>query len=184
MKKVLVILFNKVEEVEAFAPVDILRRAGADVVTAAVGGKLEICGRSGIFAKADSLFSAAANADYDAVVLPGGPGTSEIISNQQIADFLAAQNGKGALMCAICAAPSVFMRAGIIGGRKCASHPSVADVLGGARTDFSTLRDGNLITSQGAGTAVEFALEIVEAIFGEAKAAEVSKSICYRNGRG
>ena len=76
MKKVLVILFDKVEEVEAFAPVDILRRAGADVVTAAVGGKLEICGSSGIFAKADSLFSDAANAHYDAVVLPVGPGTS------------------------------------------------------------------------------------------------------------
>ncbi len=184
MKKVLVILFDKVEEVEAFAPVDILRRAGADVKTAAVGGKLEVCGRSGILAKADSLFSDAAKCDYDAVVLPGGPGTSEIISNQEIADFLSIQSGKGSLMCAICAAPSVFMRAGIIGSRKCASHPSVADVLGAARTDSSTLRDGNLITSQGAGTAVEFALEIVAAIFGEAKAAEVSKSICYRNGRG
>ena len=88
MKKVLVILFDKVEEVEAFAPVDILRRAGADVKTAAVGGKLEVCGRSGILAKADSLFSDAAKCDYDAVVLPGGPGTSEIISNQEIADFL------------------------------------------------------------------------------------------------
>ena len=119
MKKVLVILFDKVEEVEAFAPVDILRRAGADVKTAAVGGKLEVCGRSGILAKADSPFSDAAKCDYDAVVLPGGPGTSEIISNQEIADFPSIQSGEGSLLFGICAASPFLIPSAFLGNRKC-----------------------------------------------------------------
>lgn len=181
MKRALVILFDKVEEIEALAPVDILRRARVDVTTAAVGESKTVYGRSGVPIEADELFSKAKAEDFDAVVLAGGPGTFDIIDDPELLDFLKSSNGKGRVMCAICAAPAVFDRAGIIGARKCASHPSVAELLPTRQPDLATVCDGNLITSQGAGTAVEFALSIVSDLLGGEKSAEIAKSICFKS---
>ncbi len=180
MKKVLVILFDNTEEIEALAPADILRRAGADVLTAAAGNSRRIVGRSGIPIEADSLLADVAAERFDAAVLPGGPGVFAALSDARLAGLLKRLDGEGALMCAICAAPAALGRAGIIGGRRCASHPSVAGVLPSRDAAASTVRDGKLITSQGAGTAVEFALEIASALFGGEKAAEVASSICFK----
>lgn len=180
MKKVLVILFDNTDEIEALAPADILRRAGADVLTAAAGNSRRIVGRSGIPIEADSLLADVAAERFDAAVLPGGPGVFAALSDARLAGLLKRLDGEGALMCAICAAPAALGRAGIIGGRRCASHPSVAGELPSRDAAASTVRDGKLITSQGAGTAVEFALEIVSALFGGGRAAEVAGSICFK----
>lgn len=97
MKRALVILFDKVEEIEALAPVDILRRARVDVTTAAVGESKTVYGRSGVPIEADELFSKAKAEDFDAVVLAGGPGTFDIIDDPELLDFLKSSNEKGAL---------------------------------------------------------------------------------------
>lgn len=183
MKKVLVILFDKTEEIEALAPADILRRAGACVLTAAVGNSRRIVGRSGIPIEADAPLADIGGERFDAAVLPGGPGVFAAAADARLAGLLKRLDEEGVLMCAICAAPAALGRAGIIGGRRCASHPSVAGELPTRDAAASTVRDGALITSQGAGTAVEFALEIVSALFGAEKAAEISESICFKSAR-
>lgn len=184
MKKVLVILFDNAEEIEALAPADILRRAGASVLTAAAGNSRRIVGRSGIPIEADTLLSDLGGEGFDAAVLPGGPGVFAAAADARLAGLLKKLEAEGALMCAICAAPAALGRAGIIAGRRCASHPSVAAELPTRDASASTVRDGSLITSQGAGTAVEFALEIASALFGAEKAAEVSESICFKSPSG
>lgn len=180
MKKALVLLFDKTEEIEAIAPIDILRRARANVTTAAIGDSQKIYGRSGVPIEADTLLGRLKNDDeFDAIVLPGGPGIADIIDDCLLLDFIKVQNKNKRLMCAICAAPTVFQNAGIIGNKACTSHPSVAESLPTRDDSASVVCDGNLITSKGAGTAVEFGLAIVEKLFDKQKSLEISKSICF-----
>lgn len=184
MKKALVILFDKVEELEAIAPVDILRRARVDVTTAALGDSLEIIGRSGIAIDADEPFAEACKKNFDAVILPGGPGVYDILDMHP--DDIAPMRGLferhlngGEIVAAICAAPMVLAEMEILKGKKCTAHQSVADKIENADVSKNVVRDGCVITSRGAGTAVEFGLEILAALEGGNVADEIAKSICF-----
>jgi len=179
MKKIAVLLFDGVEELEALAPVDILRRAGAQVVCVAVGESLTVRGRSAVDITCDALFSSVKDADFDAAVLAGGPGTDNMLSNPQVVEFFARHNKNGALVAAICAAPVVLRAAGALDGRKCTAHTSRVSQLQNCDSSSAVVRDANVITSRGAGTAVEFALAITEYIFGAQKAKDVATSICF-----
>ena len=180
MKKALVVIFNKFEEIEGIAPIDILRRAGIGVASAAVGSSKEIEGRSGVRVLADTTLNAVKNENFDAVVLSGGPGTYDVMDNSELLEILVRHRSRGAVIAAICSAPLVLCRAGILDGSlKCTGHTSILPKLGNCNASALVVSDSRVITSQGAGTAVEFALEIVRELEGEKVSNEVAKSICF-----
>lgn len=180
-KKVLVPLAPGFEEIEALAVVDILRRAGAEVVLAGTEAGI-ITGRNGIKVEPDDSLARAMGAEYDMIVLPGGAvGTENLAGDERVARLVTGFAAAGKLVTAICAAPTVLSAAGLTDGRTVTSHPTVRDRLAGARvSDERVVVDGNLVTSQGPGTAVEFALKLVEMLFGPEKAAEVNSGVLAR----
>lgn len=180
MKKVLVPLAPGFEEIEALTVVDILRRAGAEVTTAGTTpGPIE--GRSAIRVLPDTVMENAAS-DYDMIVLPGGAvGAENLRKNELVRAALERAAQKGRLVAAICAAPAVLSAVGVSRGRVVTSHPSVRGLLSEVTvSEERVVADGNIITSQGPGTAMEFAFRLVETLFGKAKAADVNKGVLAR----
>ncbi len=178
MKKVLVPLAPGFEEIEALTIVDILRRAGAEVVVAGtVQGPVE--GRSRIKVLTDGLMDEVADTDFDMIVLPGGAvGAENLKKDARVRKVIEGLIKKKRLVAAICAAPTVLSAMGAIEGRRITSHPSVRDELRNERvSDERVVVDGDMITSQGPGTAMEFAFRLVEALFGQEKAIEVNKGV-------
>ncbi len=177
MKKALVVFFEDFEEIEALCPVDILRRAGVDVLTASLDGEALVRGRSGVSVKTDTTFSDRADEDFDAVIIPGGAGVLRAAKNEGLLKFVRRHFDAGRLVGAICAAPVLLHAAGVLEGKNFTSHFSVADSLPGGDLSKSVVRDGNLLTSRGAGTALDFALALVESMNGADCAREIAKAI-------
>lgn len=177
--KILVPLAEGFEEIEAVTVIDVLRRADLDV-TAGGFSAGPITGSRGIRVEPDALFADLDLASFDAIVLPGGiGGTQCMMEDERLLDALRAQSASGKLTAAICAAPMVLAHAGIVPGIPVTSHPAVRDRLGDAdvRSEPRVLRSGNVMTSQGAGTAMEFALALVEALCGAEKSAELAEAM-------
>lgn len=174
-----VFLADGFEEVEALAPVDLLRRTGLTVQTVGVTGKV-VTGSHGVAVAADILPEAVALDDaVEAVVLPGGmPGASNLDASpvvQAAVDF-AAQNGK--LVCAICAAPFILGKKGLLSGKRATCFPGFEEQLCGARvTDEFVSQDGQYITAKGMGAAVDFGLAVVKALCGAEAAAQLRAAI-------
>ncbi len=179
MKRALVPLFDKFEEIEAIAPIDIMRRAGVEVVAASLEGDLRVVGRSAIAVAADAFFKDVCEKPFDIVVLPGGPGVHKLKDCGLLLNTLRKQSERGGLVAAICAAPAVLMSAGVLAGAKCTAHISVAGDLPGCDVSQRVVFDKNIVTSRGAGTAVEFGLKIVEILSGEKTSKDVAKSIHF-----
>jgi 4-methyl-5(b-hydroxyethyl)-thiazole monophosphate biosynthesis len=177
--KALVILMDGVEELEAVAPIDCLRRAGVETVTASAGGQPNVAGRNGIQLVADQLLGDALKEDYAMVVVPGGPGHAALMEDERILSLLRSQEAAGRLTGSICAGPLVLDKAGLLEGRQFTSFPGTTGDLPRRDPARRVVRDGTVITSQGAGTAIEFALALVGALKGEAVAAEIAASICH-----
>lgn len=180
MKRVLVPLAPGFEEIEALTIVDILRRAGAEVTVAGtVPGVVE--GRSGIRVLPDTVMENA-GMDFDMIALPGGAvGAENLKKNARVKAVIESLMHKGKSVAAICAAPTVLSAAGMTRGRVITSHPSVRGLLTEETiSDERVVVDGNIITSQGAGTAMEFAFTLIETLFGKAKAIEVNKGVLAR----
>jgi protein deglycase len=174
---VLVPLAEGFEEIEVVSPVDVLRRAGALVTLAALADGIHVTGRNGITLHADTTLSASEASRFDCILLPGGPGVARLRSDPRLIGLLRRQNEGGGWVAAICAAPVVLKDAGILGGRRYTAHFSVAPELPGALMDERVVADGRLITSRGAGTALEFGLALVSSLFSDEKSAEVARSI-------
>ncbi|MBO5255075.1 MAG: DJ-1/PfpI family protein [Opitutales bacterium] len=179
MKKVIFLMFDNVEELEAIAPIDYLKRANADVCLASLCSDVKVRGRSGIEITCDSLFANEKDKDFDMVVVPGGPGTNAVLKNEAVLEFIDRQYKKGSIIGAICAAPVVLKTAGILDGKKCTAHTSRRSELDNCSYSDAVVVDENVITSQGAGTAIEFALSLVEKLFSREIAKEVAVSTCY-----
>lgn len=175
---VLVIVAEGFEEIEAVTPIDVLRRAGADVKVAALGGETHVSGRSGIRIRTDTTLADLDGIGFDCVLLPGGPGVERLQEDPRVAALVRRQNSSGGWIAAICAAPVILKAAGILEGRRHTAHFSVAAEMPAAETGERVVADGRLITSRGAGTALDFGLMIVEKLFSREKAAEVARSIC------
>ena len=178
MKRILIPLAPGFEEIEALAVVDILRRAGAEVLLAGtVDGPIE--GRNKIKILADTSLDSLKDHDFDMIVLPGGAvGTENLKNDARVKEIVERLHKKGKLVTAICAAPTVLSAIGITAGRTITSHPTVRTKL--QREKLSEERvvvDGNIITSQGPGTAIEFAFKLVEILFGKDKVVEVNKGV-------
>lgn len=175
MKRVLCLLIDGFEEIETVTPVDVLRRAGAEVVIAALREKTAT-GRCGIRVEADVLLEETDAAGFDLLLIPGGPGVGDLRADGRAAllakDFASA----GKPVAAICAAPLVLMDAGLLAGKRFTAYPSVRPELGGGGDDRVVV-DGQIITSRGAGTALDFALALVTHLFGQAAADQVAEEI-------
>jgi 4-methyl-5(b-hydroxyethyl)-thiazole monophosphate biosynthesis len=175
---VLVPLAAGFEETEMIAPVDLLRRAGARVVLAAVGEELNVTGRNAVTIRADTGLAAALGEDFDCVFLPGGPGVKQLRADARIAALVRRQHAAGRWLAAICAAPALLHDAGLLAGRRFTAHFSVAPEVPGILLAERTVVDGRLLTSRGAGTAVDFGLLLVEMLFSPEISAEIARSIC------
>lgn len=180
MKRVCVILANGFEEVEAVTPIDYLRRAGLEVVTAGLGGR-EIIGGHGMEFTADEALEDIDDGDFDCVVVPGGGGGSKAIAADATATAMIKRlAAKGRLVAAICAAPALVLgkACGLLAGRRFTCYPGLENEVQGGR--FETGRvvdDGNIITARAAGCAGEFAVAVIEALAGKAKADEIAKAV-------
>lgn len=168
------------EEVEALAALDVIRRAGLDIRTVGVDGK-EVHGAHGITFISDMTISEfeSHNAECECVILPGGGvGTQTLAGNETVKAFVKKIYAEGGIAAAICAAPSVLGRLGLLEGRSAVCYPGFEKYLYGAnvKTD-KVVRDGNIITAKGMGCAVEFGLMIVSALCGEQTAEKIGKSI-------
>jgi 4-methyl-5(b-hydroxyethyl)-thiazole monophosphate biosynthesis len=176
--RALIILHAGFEEIEAVVPIDLLARAGIEVVQAALGDDLLVEGRSGITLSATHRFDEIADQAFDAVILPGGPGISKIRNHLAVIKLLRRQNEQGKLVACICAAPLLLKDAYLLSEINYTAHPSTADELPAARTQ-SVVTDGSFITSRGAGTATEFSLALIQKLRGDTLAAEIADSICW-----
>lgn len=167
------------EEVEAIAPIDILRRANIDVVTVGVTGEV-ITGRSGIKVTADkSISDIILSSSLQGIILPGGmPGALNLENNELVQNAIDFSFDNNKLICAICAAPQILGHKGILSGKQAIAYPGFEDELKGATiSEKYVVRDGNIITAKGAGVAIDFALEIVSAVLNDDISEEIRKSI-------
>lgn len=166
------------EEVEAIFPLDMLRRAGITVTTVGVGGRA-VTGSHGIPVTADIADTDFDPSDAEAVILPGGmPGTKNLDASPVVDAALKAAASGDAWICAICAAPSVLGRRGLLRGKRATCYPGWEHALEGAlEIGGRVIRDGHVITACGAGAAMEFGLEIVSVLKSPAEAARIRSSI-------
>ena len=180
-KKVYIFLADGFEEIEGLTVVDLLRRAGEEVVTVSIMGRKEITGSHNIHVMADELFE---NMDYTQaklLVLPGGmPGTKYLGAYEPLTDLLCSWNQEGKLLAAICAAPSVFGDLGLLKGKEAVCYPGFEERLAGATIGKGAVAvSGNIITSRGLGTAIDFSAALIGQLQSAEKAEEIKKSIIY-----
>jgi 4-methyl-5(b-hydroxyethyl)-thiazole monophosphate biosynthesis len=177
-KKVVVPIASGVEEVEAVTVIDILRRAGVEVTVAGVTPD-PIIGRNKIRLMADCPMSKVKAADYDMIVLPGGAeGTMRMQNDAATVRLIkeAAQQGK--YVAAICAAPAILARLGLLKGKAATSHPSVQkDLTEATYREDRVVIDGKIITSRAPGTAMEFAMALVEILAGKGVVTEINRGV-------
>lgn len=177
---VYVFLAEGFELVEALAPVDVLRRAGVDVKLVGVTGP-EVAASNGVVVRADLEIAQATREGLEAIVLPGGlPGTLHLEESKEVQDMVDYCAGKGLLVGAICAAPSILAHKGLLQGREATSFPNFQPDLekGGAKLskDF-VCQDGLFVTGRGMGASTPFGLKLVEALVSKEKAEEIRTNI-------
>lgn len=178
MPTVLVILAEEFEEIEAFAPVDLLRRAGVEVTVATLAENRHATGRSGITVHGDVALSAVQAKLFDLVFLPGGAGVKQLRTDPRVREIILRHHREGRWLAAICAAPTVLHDCGLLAGRRYTAHNSVAGELHEILSEDRVVTDGKITTSRGAGTAVDFGLHLVGLLTSPGKAQEVGKAIC------
>jgi 4-methyl-5(b-hydroxyethyl)-thiazole monophosphate biosynthesis len=181
-ERILVPLAEGFEEIEAVTIVDVLRRAGLDVTVAGLKSGA-VRGAHGIGWMPDAELGALDPDAFTMIVLPGGmPGTRNLMADERVLALVRRLHREGRRTAAICAAPLVLHAAGVLRGVAVTSHPSVQAELADAlvQREPRVLRSGAIITSQGAGTALEFALALVDDLCGAAQAAELGRSMVAR----
>lgn len=181
MSKVYIFFADGFEEIEGLTVVDLLRRANIDITTVSITASKEITGAHNIQVIADELFG---ESDYDnanMLVLPGGmPGTTHLLEHKKLRELLLRHNSDNKMIAAICAAPSVLGMNGILEGKKATCYPGFEDKLIGAiYTNEKVVKDKNVMTSKGLGTAIDFATSIIEHYQGEEAADRIKSSVQY-----
>ncbi len=176
--EVLIPLADGLEEIEAITCIDVLRRAGINVTTAGLNDHM-IKGAHDIVIETDSLIRLIKNKEYDGIVLPGGlPGATNLRDNKDVIKIVKDINNKGKLVSAICAAPIVLEKAGVIANKNATSYPGFGNDMGSCNyIEDRVVIDGNIITARGPGVALEFALKIVSYLTGEEKIDELKNAM-------
>lgn len=181
MKKAAVFFADGFEEVEGLTQVDLLRRAGIKTDMVSITNDKAVKGAHKIEIVCDMCIGEIEKDRYDAIILPGGmPGTTNLGNCAELREILLKYNAEGKIVAAICAAPSVLGKLGILEGKKACCYPGFEGELKGAEavTDM-VVSDGNVITSRGVGTAIEFAGALITALADGKKAGEIKESIIY-----
>ena len=173
--KALVPLAEGFEELEAVTIIDVLRRAGVSVTVAALGAT-PVTGSHGISVAADTTLDAVANADFDAIVLPGGPAAKRLRDDARVKAVVVRVAREGRVVAALCAAPIVLEAAGVLAGKRATVYPG-NELPSAHQVEERVVVDGNVITSRGPGTALEFSLAVVEKLVGTAKADELASAM-------
>ena len=178
---VYVLLGTGFEEVEAIAPIDLLRRAGVSVLTVGVDGK-SVTGGHGITVEADITLGEMDLTELEMIVLPGGlGGVATARASEAALDALRFAYENGKYVAAICAGPTVLAELGIIGDRRATCYPGCEDAMGNAALQqVACVTDGKLITGASAGCAIPFALSLIEALKGREEASRIEKQIVIR----
>jgi len=177
MASVLVPLAQGCEELEAITVIDLLRRAGVEVTSAGLDEK-QVTASRGVVLVPDTDLESALKKHYDMIVLPGGlPGADHLDNDDRLRERIIdmAQNGK--YVAAICAAPKVLASTGLLDDKKATCYPGVLDALGFTSETTAVVEDENIITSRGPGTAMDFALALIEKLVGKNKRGEVEKGL-------
>lgn len=165
------------EEMEAMAPLDVLRRAGAKVASVGEGGRT-VTGAHGVKVAADLSAAEVSEKDMEMIVLPGGPGTPNHEKSRTLLHALrfCAENGRW--IAAICAAPSVLGHMGLLAGHSAVCYPGYEPELGASRIpESSVCVSGKIVTANGPGASVEFALKLAEVLVGPEKSREIGKGM-------
>lgn len=182
MKKTAILFAEGYEEVEALTVVDLLRRAqiGCDIIS--VGDAGQVTSSHGVTVCADKPFSETAFEEYDGVILPGGmPGTKNLAADDRVLALLQSFHAAGKLTAAICAAPTVLAKAGLLEGKEAVCYPGMEEQLTVANIRSSPVAvDGTVITSRGLGTAIPFALALVEYLDSGERAKALSSAIVFQ----
>lgn len=184
MKRACVFMANGTEECEALLTVDILRRAGVEVVTASVNQQPEILSSHNVRMDTDALAADIHAEDFDLIMLPGGmPGTLNLKGNEFVKAICQQAAASGKLVAAICAAPSALAAFGLLEGKKATAYPSFTDQLAGATVVREpVVEDGDIITGWGLGASIPFSLALVRRLCGADAAETVRQTIGYPYG--
>ena len=175
---IIILLADGFEEIEALTPLDVLRRAGLNVKTVAIGSKIAI-GAHGISVLCDMNADEVNEKEISMVILPGGmPGSLNLDASSDTDRFINAAIENGGRLAAICAAPLILGRRGLLEGKEAICYPGFENELKGAKiSERSVVTDGNITTAKGMGVALAFAKELTSLILGEEEAIKISKAI-------
>ena len=178
--KVFIFLADGFEEIESIAPIDIFRRADIDVTTISVTNEKSVRGAHNMTVVADALFSDADFTTNDLLYLPGGmPGTKNLDAHEGLKNLLLKQAGENKRIAAICAAPSILGKLGLLMGKEAICFPGFENQLMGAiLSKEKIIKSGNILTAKGAGVAIQFALKLVEELKGKTEAERIAGAIC------
>lgn len=179
--RALVWLATGFEEIETVTPINLLRRADVDVTIVSIEATTEVTGRTGITLCADCLAADLTHRHWNAVIIPGGPGHTRLMNHPQVRQSLLEQDRRKGWIAAICAGPLVLNDLGLLSGHRHTAHFTTKEELRHRDDAATVVRDGHVITSQGAGTATAFALALVEALRGTEVSTQVANSICWRD---
>lgn len=184
MCKVSLFLADGFEEIEGLTVVDLLRRAQIEVETISIMGKNQITGAHNIKVEADRLFEEADFSDSNMLVLPGGmPGTLYLKEFEPLRQLLLEFHQNEKAVAAICAAPTVFGDLGILKGKSAVCYPGMEDGLVGAEVKYdNVVTDGNITTSRGLGTAIDFSLRLIEILLDKDTADKIGHAVVYKKG--
>ena len=174
-------LANGFEEIEALCVLDFLRRAGVETLTVGVSGKIAK-GSHGIDVVCDiEKEELDTSKDFDMIILPGGmPGSVNLDNCPVVQQMIDIANEKGKFICAICAAPFILGKKGLLKGKKAICYPSFEEQLTGAEiVNRGVVRDGNIITGRAMGSAHDFGLEIIEALCGKEMRQKLKDAVLY-----
>lgn len=179
--KALIFLAEGFEEMEAITPLDILRRAGIETLTISISNKKEVIGAHQIKIIADKIIDEISVVENDYLILPGGmPGTSNLMAHEGLNTLIKKHYEAGKEVAAICAAPSLFGKLGLLQGKEAISYPRTEKNLVGAKiSEKNVVKSQNILTAKGPGVAIAFALKIVETIKGKIVADKIAMDLCF-----
>ncbi len=177
-QRVIILIADGFEETEALAPLDVMRRAGFDVQLISISESLNVCSSHNVKITADALLGDGIG-EYDLLMLPGGmPGTKNLLADERVCNEVRRAAQKDKVVAAICAAPMILGRLGLLKGKKATCFPGFENELEGAKhINIPVVTDGKIITGRGAGAAVEFGLALITALDGSDKSFEIARQI-------
>ncbi len=177
--RALVVLADGFEDVEAVTVVDVLRRGGVETVTASLHGGGEVHSAHGITMIADASFADVSDQEFDAIILPGGgEGTDNLKASSELESVLVRYKEEGRLICAICAAPTVLVKAGVLDdGQHVTCYPTLQLQLDRPWASAPVVEDGTIVTGQAPGSSLLFALVILKTLEGEGIAKRVARGM-------